>query len=163
MCGWRCLLWGFLKSSPEEQMRLKEKAPKGTAGTQPELKDLWDKLCPAKGCGALGTFTWHIAGCTEVPEWGLGRGPPHLHGARLTWLRAFWTGLAAVQAGQSSAQKSCDSSGPIGLYRNKQCLHLLYFSCVLLLLGLRGQEFLHSLLTGEMVKGTPLSPVSPLY
>lgn len=30
-------------------------------------------------------------------------------------------------------------------------------------LVLRGQNFLHSVLTGEMVKGTPLSPVSSLY
>lgn len=132
MCAGRCLLWGFLKSSPEEQRRLKEEVPKGTAGTQSKLKDLWDKLCLAKGCGGLGTFMWHTAGCTEVPSW-LERGASSV--------RAFWTGLAAAQAGQNSAQKSCDSSGPHGLCRNKPCLHLFYFSCVLFLLGLRGQQF----------------------
>lgn len=111
---------------------------------------------------ALGTSAWCTAGCSEVPE-GLWRGLPHLYGARRTRLRASWTALAAVQAGQGSAQKSCDSYGSIGLYRNKQCLHLFYFSSVLFLLALKGQNFLHSLLTGEMVKGTLLSPVSRLY
>lgn len=61
---------------------------------------------------------------------------------------AFCTRLAARQAGHSSVQKSSDSFGSTGLCRN----HLLYISCVLFLVGLKGQEFLHPLLTGETVK-----------
>lgn len=73
-------------------------------------------------------------------------------------LLAFCSGLAVVQAGQSSVQKSSDFSGPLGLHRNQ----LLYFGCGLVLSGLQGREFSRSLGTGGMVKETPSSLVSPL-
>lgn len=149
MCVWRCLLPGFLKSSPEIQGGWERRHQE-----QQEHSLSW-KVCGAtparQGCGALGRHMaqWGWQGCpgkgcppcscsanTATRHWGWAGCCPGSSELSTKKLQFFWTNWLPPEI--------------------RLCLHLFYFSCFISV-GFKGT----GVLTFPM-KGTLLSPVSPL-